>query len=369
MCKQKYKVYKGGRMSENRTKQRLAYLDYIRVTATVMVTVLHCIYVYCESPENYGETLWKFLGYVNELTRMGVPLFFMISGYLTLSRDIDDFGAFYRKRFAKVGLPFIVYDVFYYLVGSANAGIEPTFEGYFKGFLASGNEYHLWFVYSIMFMYLLAPFLRRIVVACSEGQLWFLMLLATFQTTLRPLINYLFGGFGIDVYFTNDGFSAYMGYFILGYILGTHTEGKWVKRILYTLGILSFAIVPYITNQSIMTDGSAFFLGGYTINHYIEAAALFLFFKNLAVKPSRFVTELSNVSFSAYLIHVFIVEFMREIPLAMAPWKLMTVYAVVTLVLSFLWGEGVQFLVRLIKMLLEKLNRTDEPGMPDKRLR
>ena len=357
-------------MGQNEAKkQRLAYLDYIRVTATVMVTVLHCIYVYYESPENYGPPLWRFLGYVDELTRTGVPLFFMISGYLTLSRDIDDFGAFYRKRFAKVGLPFIVYDVFYYLVGSANAGVEPTFEGYFKGFLVSGNEYHLWFVYSIMFMYLLAPFFRRIVVACSEGQLWFLVMLATFQTTLRPLFNYLFGGYGISLYFANDGFSAYMGYFILGYLLGTHAENKWVKRTLYTLGILSFAIVPYFTAKSLMTDGTAFFMGGYTINHYLEAAALFLFFKEFANKPSRLVTELSDVSFSAYLIHVFVIEFMREIPLGMAPWKLMTVYAAVAIVLSYLWGEGVKALVRLVKLILDRLNRNGDSYMPDKRLR
>ena len=350
-------------------KQRLAYLDYIRVVATVMVMVLHCIYVYYESFENYGLPLWRVLGYVDELTRTGVPLFFMISGYLTLSRGIDDFGAFYRKRFAKVGLPFLVYDVFYYLVGSANAGIEPTVKGYFKGFLESGNEYHLWFVYSIMFMYLLAPFLRRIVVACSERQLWFLMFLATFQTTLRPLINYLFGGFGINVYLTNDGFSAYMGYFILGYILGTHANNKWFKRVLYTLGILSFLIVPYFTARSLMTDGTAFFMGGYTMNHYLEAAALFLFFKEFANKPSFLIAELSEVSFSAYLIHVFILEFMREVPLGMAPWKLMTVYAAVTLVFSFLWGECVKVLVRLIRIILERLNRSGDPDMPDKRLR
>lgn len=356
-------------MSEVSTKPRLVYLDYIRVTATVMVMVLHCIYVYYESSENYGLPLWRFLGYVDEFTRTGVPLFFMISGYLTLSRDINDFGAFYRKRFAKVGLPFIAYDVFYYLVGSANAGIEPTFEGYFKGFLVSGNEYHLWFVYSIMFMYLLAPFFRRIVVACNEGQIWFLVMLATFQTTLRPLFNYLFGSYGISLYLANDGFSAYMGYFILGYLLGTHAEGKWIKRTLYILGILSFVTVPYITAKSLMTDGTSFFTGGYTINHYLEAAALFLFFKEFANKPSRLITELSDVSFSAYLIHVFIIEFMREIPLGMSPLKLMSLYAAVAVVLSFLWGEGVKFLVNLIKTLLERLNRSGDPDMPDKRLR
>ncbi len=366
MCKH---LDRGDRMTGNGTKQRLAYIDYIRVTATVMVTVLHCIYVYYESPENYGGALWRFLGYVDELVRTGVPLFFMISGYLTLSRDIADFGAFYRKRFVKIGLPFVVYDVFYYFVGSANAGIEPTVEGYFKGFLASGNEYHLWFVYSIMFMYLLAPFLRRIVVACNERQLWFLMLLATFQTTLRPLINYLFGGFGIDLYLTNDGFSAYMGYFLLGYILGTYAESRWLKRILYSLGILSFLIVPYFTAKSLMTDGTSFFTGGYTINHYVEAAALFLLFKEFAVKPSRIIAELSSVSFSAYLIHVFIIEFMRELPLGASPWKLMAIYSVVAIVFSFLWGEGVKFLVHLIKTLLDKLNRNGESDMPDKRLR
>ena len=74
------------------------------------------------------------------------------------------------------------------------------------------------------------------------------------------------------------------------------------------------------------------------------------------------------MSFSAYLIHVFVIEFMREIPLGMAPWKLMTVYAAVAIVLSYLWGEGVKALVRLVKLILDRLNRNGDSYMPDKRL-
>ena len=355
--------------SKNKPDGRLAYLDYLRVLATVCVIVLHAVYIYFNESDNFARPLWYMIGYVNEACRAGVPLFFMISGYLMLSREITDIKAFYKKRFLKIAIPFLIYDLFYFFMGTGNGEGGFSLKGFLSGILYNGNEYHLWFVYSILFLYLLTPFLGKMVRACSERWLWILLILATFQTTLRPFVNYLVPGSEFNVLFTSDGFSGYVGYFILGYVLGTYAESRVLRRVIYAVGTLSFAVVPLVAMNSMISGTEVFFNGGYTINHYAEASAVFLFFKNANLRRTHFISELSSVSFNAYLIHVFIVETLREAPIYVSPWKQMAIYITVTAVGSFVWGLVLKYGFILVKKLLSLLNPPPGSVTPDKRLR
>ncbi len=355
---------------KDRASPRLYYIDSIRVFATLCVIVLHCIYNYFNNPVNYNSPLWALLGYVNEVCRVGVPLFFMISGYLTMKRPITDIPAFYKKRFIRIGVPFIIYDVFYYFVSSANMGEPFSLNGYLKGLLNSGNKYHLWFVYSILFLYLIAPFLQKMLDACSNRQLYLLLCLATFQTTLRPLLNLFLHKADLNLFFTSDGFMGYVGYFILGYILGVREVSPYVKKAVYYVAMLAFFMSPIITAQQLTAGDTPFFMGGYTANHYVEGAAVFLFFKDRN-RPTHLVTRvLSDVSFTAYLIHVFVIELILKLSFdSFYPWQMMLIVIAASTALSFIWGLVVKFTVILIRYIISLPGRQADPGLPDKRLR
>lgn len=342
-------------MSETiRENGRFAYLDRIRVFATVGVIALHSFHSYFSAPSNYGHLLWTLLAFVNEITRTAVPLFFMISGYLTLSRDIPDIPAFYKKKLLKIGLPFIIYDVFYYVISTIDFGTVPSVKGYFKGLLNSGNAYHLWFVYSILAMYLLAPFLRRLVVSCNIKQLWLLFALSIFQTTIRPFINVFLSKLGVGLYLADDGFMGYVGYFLLGYILGTYCNGKNFRRACIILAVLSFIVFPIITVDLIKSGESSSFIGGYAVNHYVEAAGIFLFFKHGFKKSNRVVKILSNVSFNAYLVHVFVLNMLSKLIAELQPYKLILLNVLVTCAVSFAWGLVVRLALVLVKLAKDK---------------
>jgi len=317
-------------------KKQYNYITVLRLIAILMVIVLHCICEYYYDFSNAGRGLWHLLGYADELMRTGVPLFFMISGFLLLKDDITDIKGFYKKRILKVGIPFIVYDVFYY-VFSYFDGNSISVAGFFRDLLNNGSSYHFWFVYSIIFIYLLMPFLQKIVKNCSLKMLWLLVILATFQTTIRPFINTICDG-KLYMFITDDGFMGYIGYVILGYILGSYDFNKKSRWLIYALGILTFVAMPAVNMHHIKAEGSHFLTGGYAINHYIEAMAIFIWFKYNVHSCNKFTARLSALSFSAYLIHVFILDRLVPISFDLAPSAVMLIWIALTCILSFGWG-------------------------------
>ena len=322
------------------SKNRYDYLDILRVIAMVLVMALHSVCDYYASPIYRGRNLWYVVGYANEIARLGVPIFFMISGYLILNKEISNITEFYKKRITKIGVPFIAYDIFYFLFNCNRNNITPSVNTFFKELFISGSSYHLWFIYSILLIYLLAPFIQMIVKNCSAKTLFLLLILITFQTTLRPFINTLLNG-TFTLYFADDGFNGYIGYVVLGYILGKFNFTKKSNCIICFVSLVTFIITPVFTMKSAVKTGEYLLMGGYNINHYLEAMGLFLIGKYYLNKRFKLIEILSSSSFSAYFIHVFMLEKLKTIPLPLPPSAVMLIWFAGTVILSFLWGIAI----------------------------
>lgn len=330
---------------------RELYPDILRTFAAFMVILIHVTSRYFSTSAYYGRPLWWVLVFINEAARIGVPLFFMLSGYLLLSGKDDGILSFYKKRFSKLLLPFLWASVIYYLYYRIAAG-QPVFDiAFFDQLFREGTAYHLWYLYSLAMLYLFIPFLKMIVRQCGNdrrGLLTLILLLAllTWQTTLKPLLNVIFSGH-LYFYMASDGVVGYFGYALLGYILGHYDFPKAVRRIILALGAVSFVVFPLILGNDIISSGSYIWNGGYTINHYIEAAAVFLFAKELF--SARFAAEhpkcagaasyLSSLTFPVYLIHVLVLEFAQEFmkPLltGFTPGMVLLTHTVVVTAVSF----------------------------------
>ena len=340
----------------NVSKDRLEYVDAVRVFAIVMVLLLHCICDYSNHSGNFGRPLWWITAFLNEITRTGVPLFFMISGFLLIDGvDTSNIGGFYKRRLLKVAVPFLVYHVFYYCYFRLHNGQNLLDGTFFVQLVNSGSAYHLWFVYSMLVLYLFVPFVKMIVEKSTVKMLMAFFVLTIFQTTLTPVLNILFGG-KVYFFFTEDGIVGYMGYAVLGYILGRH-EIKWDK-IMIALGLLAIPVFALVNFCGAMQGKGFVFNGGYTINHYIEAAAIFLLFKKLNVGKTRVVGLLSVLSFRAYLIHVFVIELFKSALSNFSPSVMMALLFILTLLLSFVWAYVVERFYKIVKQKEEKYRHT-----------
>jgi len=306
--------------------KRELYPDILRIIASILVITLHGINTYFTTPANYGADLWWITVFINEITRVGVPLFFMLSGYLLLSDPkTEDVFLFYKKRFSKLIIPFLAASILYYVYYRLLLG-EPVFSFLFiKQFFNKGTAHHLWYFYSIFLMYLLFPFIKMILKSC-EGKrhqvllTLMLLFLFTFQVTIKPFINAIVGD-SLYFYLSDDGITGYFGYALLGYILGHYRIKKPLGTVIILLGIASFVSFSVLNGNNILIERKFIWNGGYTINHYLEAAAVFvcakaLFSQDFAQKHPRLTkisAYLSSLTFSVYLIHIIVLAFSRHI--------------------------------------------------------
>jgi len=316
-------------------RKKLAYIDLLRSIAMYMVIALHCATGYIGNNGIFATRTWWLCSAVNGIGRMGVPIFFMISGLLALSDSRTlEIKTFYKKRFVKVLIPFIFWDIIYFLLTCFAKGTAPSILTFFRELLRTGSKYHLWYVYQILALYLLAPFIKKIVDACTKGELLIFLVIVLLQPTIFRFINTVQTAVTISPFLALV--EGYVGYFLAGYILGTWMFSRKQKGIIYALGALGLFLNIFgnyfiSTPQHIMTN----FTEGYSLSHYLCAGALFLLARELfenraAPKP---LAALAKISYGVYLAHPLFIDIYFKLPVA-------ALTPAVTVVTQFLFASA-----------------------------
>ncbi len=306
-------------------KQRILYLDLLRAWAIPCVVLLHCLNPIIVHAGYYGSTSWNLSLFANEWTRCGVPLFLMISGCLMLSDErTSDVLGFYKKRLPRLLIPLLTWHTVYYFYFALRDGGELSIRNYLGGLFNNGSAYHMWFVYSLLGIYLITPFLKRIVDGCSMKQLGILLLILMFPGTLRPLWNIATGFY---VYLFDPLMECYLGYYLFGYML-SKIRITPLLRVLYAIGGVGGFLLGFFGNlKNCSSEGVTYlFNGGYTLNHYLLAGALFLLARDLTENRTapawltKSAAVLSDTAFGVYWIHILLLEtFQRLITPDAAP--------------------------------------------------
>lgn len=272
---------------------------------------LHCVVGYVNDTDMYGTGTWWLCSIINSFGRMGVPVFFMLSGFLLLSGSgALDIRAFYKKRFLKLAAPFLAWDAVYYLEGCAVRGSWAILP-FFQQLVQQGSKYHLWFIYQIMGLYLLTPFLKKIVDHSSTRELLVFLAVVLLQPTVFRLVNVVQPVFHIAPFLALV--EGYVGFYLLGYLLGTREVPPRLRRAIYLLGIVGMAGGTwgnywYSSPEKI----SFYFSEGYSVMQYMTAGALFLFMKEYGGRLPRRAADwargLAGLTFGIYFVHVLVLD-------------------------------------------------------------
>lgn len=295
-------------------KTRYPHLDVLRMFAMYLVILLYCLAPYIANTDYYGTRAWWCFQVFNGFSRTCVPLFLMISGFLALNgRPIESLGTYYRKKLLRLLVPFLFWDVVYFLVNCFTDAITPSFGLFLRELVNRGSKYHLWFVYELAAFYLLTPFLKKLVDHCSNRELWVLFLLMILPTAVFPLINTFFPVYIAPLPVLFDG---YLGYYFFGYLLG-RAELSRNQRCLVYLGALAGLCIIIFGNDHFSSAETINmpFNGGYLLNRYLTAGGLFVLAQQLMKNPgkirqmlSRLGQRLNRFSYGVYLIHVLVLE-------------------------------------------------------------
>ena len=309
-------------------KERIVFLDYIRMAACLMVMLVHACEQYygvmdagTAGPTSFlaNETDRLWVSVLDGFSRMCVPLFMMVSAYL-LAPMAEGLGAgtFYRKRLLRVGPPTLVFLVLYAVLPLLWGGLSARAAGHDLAFLpltfpAYGG--HLWFMYPLIGLYLFIPVISPWLRTASPREERFFLALWAVSLCLPYLRRYfgdVWGGcfwnrFGLLYYF-----SGFLGYLILAHYIRVHLQWGRTRRLVAGAAclltgaaatILSFYLqaVPGQTHPTPVLE-----LGWdmCCLNVALETAGAFLLLSCITA-PSRLVTGISRLSFGIYLMHMF----------------------------------------------------------------
>ncbi len=236
--------------------QRIVFVDWLRVVACFMVMCVHSsepFYLGGEGTEILNETnaLWSTL--FDSAMRASVPLFVIASSYLLFPLQKPT-GAFLKRRFHRVVLPFVVWVVILGVIYALQNSND--FAAAFKPYVFNFNQYwgHLWFIYMIVGIYLLMPILSPWAEKVSrKAELSFLVL--WLFTTLVPFFRQaaiafcgsgeLWGEANWNEFGTLYYFSGFVGFMVLG-----HYFKKWVPELSWKR-TLSIALPMWIVGYAI----------------------------------------------------------------------------------------------------------------------
>ena len=318
-------------------KQRIIYLDFLKVIAIFLMVANHC--VDNVTPAERALPWYNLWGSVyNSFTRPAIPLFMMVTGILLLPTKMD-MGSFYKKRLSRVLIPFLVWSVLYNLfpwfTGLLNCDPE-TIHVFFKWadtsqafgdalrnilmipFNFSAFAVQMWYVYLLIGIYLYIPvFSAWVEKSDKRSQRIFLAIWAVslFVPYLRNyLTENLFGEcswneFGLFYYFA--GFSGYMllGYHLVKYPLQMSKVSK------YALAAIAFAIGYAVTligfKNATAVEGQSeamveLFFTFCSPNVALMTFAIFLIAKDLRFENkriNRFISQFSICTFGIWMCH------------------------------------------------------------------
>ena len=200
-------------------------LDLIRVVAIVLVLWQHASeYYYIGDNLSIIHANIPLLTWINSVARICVPLFVMISGYLLLPVSTST-TTFFRHRFTRILFPWVFWCVAYavYFMLRSGDGIATCIASVCRIPLNYGVEVgHLWYIYMLIGVYLLAPIVSPWLRQCGKRELQGYLAL-WMLTTLLPYLHHagiaLWGEASWNITPAFYYYTGFGGYFILGHYL------------------------------------------------------------------------------------------------------------------------------------------------------
>jgi len=289
----------------NVTYQTQFGLSFLRILATFSVIIIH---VSAPLVVRFGEISffdWNVANFFDSISRYSVPMFFMISGSLLLSKDYGIVG-FLKKRLGKIVPPFLFWSLIYslfnrYVLNNELLVITKVVKDIFYG-----SEYHLWFIYALIGVYLITPILRKWIKSASQKEILYVLVIW--------ILTLIIGIPGMRIYFPKidlSYFSGFLGYFVLGYYLKQFgTKEKFIPVLSILLGVIITISATYIFT---IKNGKfyEYFYEYLSLNALFVASGIFLLFNKMTNSNERInsiVFKLNQSCFGIYLIHPLVLK-------------------------------------------------------------
>ncbi|MGK6327798.1 acyltransferase [Erwinia sp. DT-104] len=131
-------------------------IELLRFIAILAVILIHMSmsHFYDSSLMRTNYTAWIFNHIYYTATRFCVPIFFIITAYITFNSNSQKN---WKQKLIRLGLPYITWSCIYYIYSGGTSIAE-----FFKKLAGDNTAFHLWFIPSFIGYILLLPALKKI---------------------------------------------------------------------------------------------------------------------------------------------------------------------------------------------------------------
>ena len=315
-------------MAGSKKRQRIPYLDILRVLACLLVILIHTPIrqydTYYNTPSIAGAVY-------TVLVAVNCNLFFMITGALLLPVTMTG-RRFVKRRLRVILPPLIVWTVVYLL---EHAFLLHNFTPrLLTSILFHPVEGLLWYVYVLLVIYVTLPLVSRCIDAIGQRGVEVVLVL----WALSSFIPYQHGFFMEASQYSHNMFGAfanYYGYVLLGYYIHRYglpvftRKHGWKWALLLTFGIVAMPLFEFLVQGQFGITWQQHLdtiTNDISVNNIALATLIFVLVKRFA--PQRYDRKaypatatwwplLSTCTFGIYLSQMIV---LRQIVWPLTPW-------------------------------------------------
>jgi peptidoglycan/LPS O-acetylase OafA/YrhL len=287
----------------DRKKEKLFYLDFIRVISMLMIVTYH---FYAHFSEN-NITGFKTLFSSGKWGLIGVTLFFMVSGASLMYNyeETIDIKQYMKKRFLGIypmfWIAYTVLFIYLFYINKSNIWGLPAYklilslfamDGYLQAYMPTFYLIGEWFLGCIVIIYILFPLLRMLVKKYPK-----VILPVATILNLIVLIFYTNGKMPI-----NQNLIVAVYSFILGmYIIKIKEFKIWQVAIALVVAIICYRIFAFDINMNMKVLVAN--LIGY--NLFIVLSYIGQKLKNITIR--RIFENVSKYTYAIFLVHHYLI--------------------------------------------------------------
>lgn len=310
-------------------------IEIMRIIAIIFVVILHVTNRYLIKAININTIDNFFFIFVNSITRVSVPLFFMISGIVNISKHYDN-----NKYFSKIMrmiIILIIWTLIYYFLGNYKPiNLFHSFFAYIKP--------HLWYMYALIGLYIVNPFITKMIKNLNESEKKLFIILWLLLSGIYYLFKVIMGLFGINTNVTHPIpiFSAtyYLGYYVIGYLIYNNYKiiTKYDNKLAIFIAITCVVVNTLLTYITSIYNNSYYqgFFGYSNILIMLPSIVLLIIcLRYIEDKDYNIVKYICPYVFGIYLSHILVLEYlMKNIQISNVMLECI-IYIVITFIISY----------------------------------
>ena len=282
-------------------KLRQSNLELLRIIAMFSILCFHCVFHSKAVIEPFGLNHYLVQSFLI-LGKFGVNLYVLISGYFMIKS---------RFRWEKVILlicEMYFYNIFIGIISYLWTSSPFSFAGMIKHTLHGIS--HPWFLTVYIMVYILSPFINKMILNLTQIQLKRLIIITTFIWSVIPTAVSLFnGGNSENLLYFND-FIIFIVIYIIGAYLRLYPSGVFnSKKSSALIAVLSYAFIfgfmfVYDRFSDILKPETAmYFIKQNSVFIVLLSIGVFCLFKDMNIKNSAVINTVASSVLGIYLLH------------------------------------------------------------------